>query len=59
MKFYFKDPFGEKRGKFDYKSILRRLQELKGHLEEIEEKSSDLDESSDLDHDCESPNHSH
>jgi len=31
--FLFKDPFGERRGQFDYSSILTRLQKLKNKLE--------------------------
>jgi len=31
--FLFKDPFGERRGQFDYSSILTRIQKLKNKLE--------------------------
>lgn len=47
------DPFGEKRGNFDYQSILKRLEAIKKTLSEKQEKSSD-DEYSESDNDTNS-----
>ena len=45
--FVFKDPFGEKRGKFDYAGLLTRLEKIKMRLDEqADSKGSDLDSSS-------------
>lgn len=44
----FQDPFGEKRGQFDYKSILKRLEKIKMTVSEKQSVSSD-EESSDTD----------
>ena len=43
------DPFGERRGSFDYQSILRRLEVLKETLSQQVSDSSDMDEFSDSD----------
>ncbi|CAH1775779.1 unnamed protein product [Owenia fusiformis] len=43
------DPFGEKRGKFDYTNLLKRLEAIKQRLAEMEDLSSDLDELSSSD----------
>ena len=40
----FQDPFGEKRGKFDFQSILQRLEALKDKFQP-EESISDLSDS--------------
>ena len=42
----FQDPFGDKRGSFDYQSILKRLQAIKKKLDEKQE-LSDVEESTD------------
>lgn len=43
-----KDPFGEKRGCFNYKSIESRLEKIKGQLDEKRILSSDSSEESDM-----------
>ena len=60
----FQDPFGEKRGHFDYQSVLKRLETIKKTLSEKQDKletiKMTLSEKQDksLDEDCaESDNH--
>lgn len=53
--FLFQDPFGEKRGRFDYTAITQRLNKLKDKHIRPEDAMSDM-ETSDLEPDCEENN---
>ena len=55
MLLFFQDPFGEKRGHFDYQSILKRLETIRNTLSEKQDKSSD-EEYSESDNDTNSAN---
>ncbi|XP_050405794.1 ubiquitin-conjugating enzyme E2 Z [Patella vulgata] len=50
------DPFGEKRGTFDYESLLKKLRTIKSNLAEKNNFSDDMDDSSDSDMDTSTPN---
>ena len=49
------DPFGEKRGRFDYQAILKKLEALKTKYGTTEDEVSDLDDESDSGHEGENP----
>ena len=55
INYYFQDPFGEKRGRFDYHGILKRLETTHARLMKNID-VSDVDDLSDSEHENEASN---